>query len=217
MIQKYTNVPAPKVLDIAVVASRGYLFRQKEYLLMTQMPGTPAINCYDELSDGGMATFVKEIQSIVSQIRVLPKNVGDGYMICNSMGGPILDHRIRDATPFGPFVSEDGFNALLRHPDDLGREGHKAVFTHADLNFRNILIDERRNEDGTMGWHVTGIVDWETAGFYPEYWEYTKMLFESFRYEERLESQIYRIFGAFGDYSKEVEVEKRSWEEGDAV
>ena len=217
MIRKYTCIPAPRPLDIAVVASSGYLFRQKEYLLMTQMPGRQATDCYEELSDDEMTTFVQEMQAIVSQIRSIPKLVGDGYAICDSLGGPIRDHRIRDATPFGPFANEDGFNALLRNPDDSSRKGHEAVFTHADLNFRNILIDEASNEDGTIGWNVTGIVDWETAGFYPEYWEYTKMLFESFRYEERLKIQIHRIFGAFGDYSKEVEVEKRSWEEGDYI
>ncbi|KAL3957401.1 hypothetical protein ACCO45_007979 [Purpureocillium lilacinum] len=217
MIRKYTCIPAPRPLDIAVIASSGYLFRQKEYLLMTQMPGRQATECYEELSDDEMTTFVQEMQAIVSQIRSIPKLVGDGYAICDSLGGPIRDHRIRDATPFGPFANEDGFNALLRNPDDSSRTGHEAVFTHADLNFRNILIDEASNEDGTIGWHVTGIVDWETAGFYPEYWEYTKMLFESFRYEERLKIQIHRIFGAFGDYSKEVEVEKRSWEEGDYI
>ncbi|OAQ77252.1 phosphotransferase family protein [Purpureocillium lilacinum] len=217
MIRKYTCMPAPRPLDIAIVASSGYLFRQKEYLLMTQMPGRQATDCYEELSDDEMTTFVQEMQAIVSQIRSIPKLVGDGYAICDSLGGPIRDHRIRDATPFGPFANEDGFNALLRNPDDSSRKGHEAVFTHADLNFRNILIDEASKEDGTIGWHVTGIVDWETAGFYPEYWEYTKMLFESFRYEERLKIQIHRIFGAFGDYSKEVEVEKRSWEEGDYI
>ncbi|GJN85735.1 hypothetical protein PLIIFM63780_009306 [Purpureocillium lilacinum] len=217
MIRKYTCIPAPRPLDIAVVASSGYLFRQKEYLLTTQMPGRQATDCYEELSDDEMTTFVQEMQAIVSQIRSIPKLVGDGYAICDSLGGPIRDHRIRDATPFGPFADEDGFNALLRNPDDSSRKGHEAVFTHADLNFRNILIDEASNEDGTIGWHVTGVVDWETAGFYPEHWEYTKMLFESFRYEERLKIQIHRIFGAFGDYSKEVEVEKRSWEEGDYI
>lgn len=38
-------------------------------------------------------------------------------------------------------------------------------FTHGDLNPRNILA-----KDGK----ITGIVDWENAGSYPEYREYTK-------------------------------------------
>ena len=61
---------------------------------------------------------------------------------------------------------------------------------------------------------VTGIVDWECSGFYPEYWEYTRSLFEGFRNSERERNLMHTIFKAFGDYSKELDVEKRSWEEG---
>ena len=38
------------------------------------------------------------------------------------------------------------------------------VFTHGDLNSLNILA---------CGDKVVGIVDWETAGWYPSYLEYT--------------------------------------------
>ena len=48
----------------------------------------------------------------------------------------------------------------------LGHE-HKFVFTHADLTPRNILVHNGKLE---------AILDWEFAGFYPEYWEYAKAL-----------------------------------------
>ena len=38
--------------------------------------------------------------------------------------------------------------------------------THGDLLPRNILVD---------GSTITAIIDWETAGFYPEFWEYCRM------------------------------------------
>lgn len=45
------------------------------------------------------------------------------------------------------------------------------TFTHGDLNLSNIIIS------GTPGSQViVGIVDWEQAGWYPEYWEYCKLL-----------------------------------------
>lgn len=64
---------------------------------------------------------------------------------------------------------------------------------------------------------MTGIVDWETAGYYPEYWDYTKSLFEGFRWTWRYVSMVKKIFAALGDYSKEMDVEVRSWESGDGV
>ena len=43
-------------------------------------------------------------------------------------------------------------------------------FTHADLTLYNIMVS------GLPGQRrVSGIVDWEQAGWYPEYWEYCKM------------------------------------------
>jgi len=48
------------------------------------------------------------------------------------------------------------------------QRSEQSVFTHADLAPRNIIIDQSTFE-------VTGILDWECAGWYPAYWEYTNM------------------------------------------
>ncbi|THU96138.1 hypothetical protein K435DRAFT_633701, partial [Dendrothele bispora CBS 962.96] len=39
-------------------------------------------------------------------------------------------------------------------------------FAHMDLVPRNIIVDGKK---------ITGIIDWELAEFYPEYWEYARM------------------------------------------
>ena len=59
------------------------------------------------------------------------------------------------------------------------------MFTHADLNARSILVDRVVHADGSKGWAGSGIVDWETAGYYPEYWDCTKAFFEGFRWPPR--------------------------------
>ena len=38
------------------------------------------------------------------------------------------------------------------------------VFTHGDLSSLNVLV---------RGDKIVGVIDWETAGWYPVYWEYT--------------------------------------------
>jgi thiamine kinase-like enzyme len=43
-----------------------------------------------------------------------------------------------------------------------------SVFTHGDITPRNILIDEYDR--------ITGIVDWEFVGWYPDYWEYANIM-----------------------------------------
>lgn len=42
-----------------------------------------------------------------------------------------------------------------------------SVFTHADIAPRNIMVDEQNV--------ITGILDWEFAGWYPDYWEHAQM------------------------------------------
>lgn len=43
-----------------------------------------------------------------------------------------------------------------------------SVFTHADIAPRNIMVDEH--------YRISGIIDWETAGWYPDYWEYANIM-----------------------------------------
>lgn len=112
----------------------------------------------------------------------------------------------------GPFADEAAFAQVLRNPDDRTRAGHRMSFTHADLNSRNILVDEVVQQGGSLpvGWRVTGIVDWEMTSYYPEYWEYTKALYERFRWNRGYQNMIHRLFRQFGNYSKEFDLERRS-------
>lgn len=81
---------------------------------------------------------------------------------------------------FGPnCVDEAAFNEYLigAIPKSLAvtlkkaleeqlRTDHRVVFTHGDLAPRNIMVSEEGK--------VTGVIDWEDAGWYPAYWEYVK-------------------------------------------
>ncbi|OJJ31905.1 hypothetical protein ASPWEDRAFT_43931 [Aspergillus wentii DTO 134E9] len=47
-----------------------------------------------------------------------------------------------------------------------------AVFAHGDIAPRNIMVDENGN--------IIGIIDWEYAGWYPDYWEYAQIMRPAF-------------------------------------
>ncbi|SPJ79053.1 uncharacterized protein FTOL_07444 [Fusarium torulosum] len=66
---------------------------------------------------------------------------------------------------------------------------HEAKFTHGDLHMRNVVVEKvfensssgnaELNEWKSEQYHeyrVRSIVDWESAGWYPAYWEYTSAL-----------------------------------------
>ena len=92
-------------------------------------------------------------------------------------GGPAVDSR-RMRVQGGPFGSEREFNTFLRSDivsaapsifrtmieESMGTK-HEIVLTHGDLNPRNILV-----KDGK----IVALLDWEDAGWYPEYGEFVK-------------------------------------------
>jgi thiamine kinase-like enzyme len=49
----------------------------------------------------------------------------------------------------------------------LSQHSHEILFTHGDISPRNIMV-----RDG----HIAAIIDWQYAGWYPEYWEFVKAL-----------------------------------------
>lgn len=219
IVRRYTSLPVPQPLDLVTLPSDSNdpFYSHDAYLLTSRVPGMPLSYCHDMLSDKEGAEFVAQMQGYLGELRSIPKVVSPEYAICNTLGGACRDPRICDANPVGPFVDETAFSQVLRNSDEPSRRGHKIVFTHADLNLRNILVDQVTRPDGTRAWTVTGIVDWENSGYFPEYWDYTKSLFEGFRQSQRARDFMHDIFKSFGDFSKEFEIEKRSWEEGDYV
>ncbi|KAG8670997.1 hypothetical protein FPOAC2_04303 [Fusarium poae] len=65
-------------------------------------------------------------------------------------------------------------------------KNHSVTLTHGDLHEKNIMV-EKISQDTNSGingvgerdtdeYRVTGIVDWDSAGWYPAYWEYASTL-----------------------------------------
>jgi len=87
----------------------------------------------------------------------------------NRQVGPCQDEKgfnkyLLDPAWYDPERSLEQYNGHLAQAVELHSKNHNIVFTHGDLNPWNILV-----HDG----HVSAILDWETAGWYPEYWEFT--------------------------------------------
>jgi aminoglycoside phosphotransferase (APT) family kinase protein len=96
--------------------------------------------------------------------------------------GTVFDARLYASRTGGPFTSEAQLNEFILDIWDLTpkpmqdalrkhqRTDHKIVFSHGDLHQGNIMV-----KDGK----ITGLIDWETAGWYPEYWDYVKYCYLS--------------------------------------
>jgi aminoglycoside phosphotransferase len=166
-----TNMPVPKVYCV---------FERKgvTYIVMSRIAGSPLGHRWEQRSAESKERILKQLKGYVSEMRSLRPADEGGVQAVD--GGKLYDVRLSGGVyGFGPFRSVQDFHSFLRdgigsspgqHPEvnelvDKHTTAHYGIsFTHGDLNSMNIL---------TKGDDVVGIVDWDTAGWFPEYWEYT--------------------------------------------
>lgn len=130
---------------------------------------------------GGRSREIVLAASYYPRQQPLPKVPGKHQpMIASCGGSPVRDAHHYFDYDGGPFATEADFNEFLlstlidNTPSAIVnalrgrlRENHRIVFTHGDLSQRNILVRNGK---------IVALVDWEYAGWYPEYWEYVKFL-----------------------------------------
>lgn len=76
----------------------------------------------------------------------------------------ILERLRQSESPHYVKLLEGMINSILH--------GHCTVFTHGDLQPKNIMVDRvGSHEDGSRIFKIS-LIDWEIAGWYPEYWEF---------------------------------------------
>jgi aminoglycoside phosphotransferase (APT) family kinase protein len=108
-------------------------------------------------------------------------------MLGSVTGGRLWDLYWRHEGGAGPFKSVKEFNDTLQedvmpYVPLLKRQFHdpyrgllsdsaRIVFTHADINSHNIMI---AGPPGSR--RLVALIDWEQSGWYPEYWEYCKIM-----------------------------------------
>lgn len=194
LVEKFTNIPAPRFVDYVV--DNDYA-----YLVMTRLPGRPLMQELYTMSYPERTALANDIRACIQQLKNIPNT--NNFAICDANGGPVFDYRLAGRGG-GPFQSESEFNNFIitqeRLRDPCHSRHHNICFTHADLSPNNILIEEGR---------LSGIVDFGCAGYFPEYWEYTKAMFST----PGLDSSFPKIFEeVFGDsHRDELNAERNLW------
>ena len=169
-VRSNTTLPVPKILN-------AYEKEGCRYILMEHLEAEKLGKAWLKLSVEERASICSELRSYLDQLRGLLPPKG---LIGSVSGGPAVDRRSLGAVKGGPFASEEEFNRWqleqLRDNTPLinqeiykamHRTDHNIVFSHGDLAFHNILVREG---------HITAILDWEYAGWYPEHWDFCKSL-----------------------------------------
>ncbi|ESZ92545.1 kinase domain-containing protein [Sclerotinia borealis F-4128] len=154
--------------------------RRLGWIKMDFVEGTALEDVWADLNKQEKLDICHQLRDILIKMRTIEpptqgtinscdnSSIKDGRNISDYQGGPF-----KNETEFNEFILDFGARppvALEQAIRNRMPTGHRTVLTHCDLSPRNIMV-----RDGK----ITGLIDWEDGGFFPEYWEYVKF-FEAF-------------------------------------
>ena len=183
-------------------------------IIMTRMPGSELGQVYKSLRPEEKDTIMSELKLYIDVMRSWHNPWGRNR-ICSVSGTAIRSIRVPRHT-MGPFENEQEFSDFLigatsnegsmsasKFEETIARVKeahaipHKIVFTHGDLMHHNILVHNG---------HLSAILDWEAAGWLPDYWEFTtaaRLMRPGLWWYDCVKDSL-----NLGNYPKEFECEK---------
>ncbi|KAL2392912.1 hypothetical protein ABEF95_001747 [Exophiala dermatitidis] len=165
-MRQTTNVPVPWLYRDHVHADGTAV------LAMEYIEGHVLSELWPSLRPDEKMNIVGQLREILDEMRRHRSNIIGGIH-----DTPAVDAR-KSRHKGGPFATEQRFNEFLRSDmipnaprlyysmlERAMKNDHDIVLTHGDINPRNIMVNDGQ---------IVAILDWETGGWYPEYWEYIK-------------------------------------------
>ena len=172
LVKKHTTVPVP-----AVICSYA---PEDNSIGMSFVPGSPLNTLWDGLEEYTKERLCRETWAMITQWRQIPRPPELAHLYQCLADGSLAtqDPLLKDLDdPPKPLRTDEDIRARIyqRYYHYFGRRYAEtlpsmlprstvSVFTHGDVAPRNIMVDQ----DAC----ITGIIDWELAGWYPDYWEY---------------------------------------------
>lgn len=174
LAQHAPEIPAPKPLGSVISNGTSYIF-------MSFVPGVTVDKIWSKLSEEQKASIRDQLSNILLKLRQLkvPRGVflggvsGEGCKdtrrhtrICQAPISTCAE--FEDFKFSNPHFGSSEYIALLRGLST----SHAAIvcFSHGDLRAENVVVQP----DQHGSYFVTGVLDWEKSGFYPDYFECTK-------------------------------------------
>ncbi|KAL9609658.1 MAG: hypothetical protein Q9167_005588 [Letrouitia subvulpina] len=171
VVENCPTIPVPKVIYSWIDEAW-----QRSFCLMEVAPGVTLDEAWNDLSAETRELIADEVTTYIIDAaqHVSPS-------ICTATGTGIIYHGLilgfhksetegmRDWRPHLHNVllpKQLDQRLLLIGGQKCPEEVTEFVFFHGDIGPPNILVDKDKNDE----WHVSSIIDWETAGYFPAWY-----------------------------------------------
>ncbi len=211
-VAKSTQIRIPKLYATFTEVATGVNFIVMEYI-----PGEDLSSCWGSFGADRKELIATQLRHYFDELRSLPAPDRFASIDGSGLRDFIFCPGGRHGPPKGPFETVEAVARAIadeiRYPSPNAPEsearsneranffeaglsatlrGQKAVFTHADLNFGNIVVP---HDGGPVV-----VIDWAFSGWYPACWETTMALFSSVGFSDDRHAWIGKITG---DYMQE--------------
>ncbi|KAM5454227.1 hypothetical protein MaudCBS49596_002240 [Microsporum audouinii] len=174
--------------DIPAPRSHGLIaFAPFRVVFMSYVPDMTLTKAWPNLTHEDKLSIQRQLDAIFRRLRTIRQD--DGHPLGGISGEGAKDMNVNECSTFKDITTAAAFSdlqfsvrhygsnsyikllrSLLRH-DNSSMYG--SVFSHGDLRTDNIMV--KRDPNNNDHYVVSGIIDWEEGGFYPEYYECTAL------------------------------------------
>ncbi|KAI0197969.1 kinase-like domain-containing protein [Astrocystis sublimbata] len=178
IVREHTTIPVPEVYWTKYSTKNGLPYGE---IFMQEIPGLPLDGTWDSLEPSTKERICSQAWGFVEQLRKIPKpSEFEELYQCGADGSLSRDVLLADLeSPHSPILDDESLRRRINerylhfnggsygeHLPDYLPHSDVSVFSHCDLAPRNIMVDESCT--------ITGLIDWEFSGWYPDYWEYAR-------------------------------------------
>ncbi|KAF8893299.1 kinase-like domain-containing protein [Mucidula mucida] len=201
-LRKHSSIPIPRVI-------MAFERAEEAFIVTERVEGDTLRNlCMaDVLDEGQTISIAKQLAGYLTELHTLDsipvseRTLGSWpngpfrnlffYCSWSSAPVPLPSVAYRTTQEFHQYwlsrlrLTPKALNALQNAIDTAPPPGHP-ILSHGDLNARNILVKDAR---------IVGIIDWETFGWWPDFWE-TMSMRRGGRNSPKWRTAIPAVFGS---------------------
>ena len=178
-----SKVPVPKVYAAFIDPETN-----RTFIIMEYVRGDNLQKLLPSLTPTEKVIICKLVKDAIIELRKIPSPGYLGTLNRQPYHDGVFWTKDNNPLISGPFANQKEMNRgilerlrqtessqyiqLLQKTVDSTLHDHRPVFTHGDLQPKNIMVEKAEShDDGSPAFKIT-LIDWEIAGWYPEYWDF---------------------------------------------